>query len=151
MITDHQKTLIKRTFALIVNKEETVTRHFYNGLFELNPTYRHLFSSEITDQSVKLMQILAIMVRSLDDFSSIIPDIQALAQRHVEYHVKEEDYAVVGETWLLTLAQSLGDVFTPDIKEAWSTAYRVLSNIMIAAAYHQPIVSEYRTQRNENI
>jgi nitric oxide dioxygenase len=41
---------------------------------------------------------------------------------------------VVGETLLWTLEQGLGEAFTPEVKEAWTEAYALLSGAMIAAA-----------------
>ncbi|MEM9096388.1 MAG: hemin receptor, partial [Pseudomonadota bacterium] len=41
----------------------------------------------------------------------------------------------VGEALLWALEQGLQDEFTPDVKEAWASAYGVLSSAMIQAAY----------------
>jgi len=52
----------------------------------------------------------------------------------VKYNVKDEHYAVVGASLLWTLEKGLGDAFTADTKEAWTTVYGVLSSTMIDAA-----------------
>jgi hemoglobin-like flavoprotein len=47
--------------------------------------------------------------------------------------VKEEYYETVGEVLLWTLEQGLGKDFTPDVKEAWAEAYKLLSDTMKSA------------------
>jgi hemoglobin-like flavoprotein len=48
--------------------------------------------------------------------------------------VAAADYAPVAEALLWTLAQGLGDAFTPETREAWVAAYTVLAGQMLEAA-----------------
>jgi nitric oxide dioxygenase len=41
----------------------------------------------------------------------------------------------VGAALLWTLATGLGDAFTPEVKQAWTAAYRTLADAMKEAAY----------------
>jgi hemoglobin-like flavoprotein len=40
----------------------------------------------------------------------------------------------VGGALLLTLSQGLGDAFTDEVREAWSTAYGLMASTMSEAA-----------------
>jgi hemoglobin-like flavoprotein len=53
----------------------------------------------------------------------------------VDYGVRAEHYAPVGQALIWTLQQGLGPDFTPEVQEAWLAAYGVLSSTMIDAAY----------------
>jgi nitric oxide dioxygenase len=64
----------------------------------------------------------------------MLEHIRALARRHVEYGVEETHYAKVGEALLWTLEQGLGESFTGEVREAWASAYGLLSRTMIEAA-----------------
>jgi len=44
-------------------------------------------------------------------------------------------YDTVGAALLGTLEAGLGDDFTPDVKEAWTTVYGTMSSVMIKASY----------------
>jgi hemoglobin-like flavoprotein len=44
--------------------------------------------------------------------------------------VKNEHYQTVGAALLWTLEQGLGDAFTPDVRDAWATAYELLATVM---------------------
>lgn len=111
---------------------------FYNRLFELDPALRPLFNGDMAEQCRKLMQMLAVAVESLDHLETILPSVQALGQRHVVYGVKIEHYATVAEALLWTLEQGLGETFTPEVKEAWTAVYRVLTGAMTAHLYAEP-------------
>jgi nitric oxide dioxygenase len=50
--------------------------------------------------------------------------------RHAGYGVEDAHYGIVGAALLWTLAQRLGDGFSPETAEAWSTAYGVLAETM---------------------
>ena len=85
-------------------------------------------------QRAKLMAAIGAVVKSLDCIETILGDLRALARRHDRYGVREEHYASVGAALLWTLEQGLGLDFTPDVREAWATAYGLLSSAMIAAS-----------------
>jgi nitric oxide dioxygenase len=52
----------------------------------------------------------------------------------VGYGVEPGHYATVGAALLWTLQQGLGEGFTPEVENAWTTAYGVLSEVMTEAA-----------------
>jgi nitric oxide dioxygenase len=48
--------------------------------------------------------------------------------------VEPGHYNLVGDAFLWTLDQGLGEAFTPEVRAAWIGAYRTLAGAMIAAA-----------------
>ena len=48
---------------------------------------------------------------------------------------KARHYPVVGAALLWTLEKGLGDGWTPEVADAWVTAYSTLSGYMISEAY----------------
>jgi hemoglobin-like flavoprotein len=52
----------------------------------------------------------------------------------VSYGVRDEHYDIVGAALLWTLAKGLGEGFTDDVREAWTTAYTLLATVMKDAA-----------------
>lgn len=134
-MTPEQVTLVKDSWAQVAPISEQAAELFYGKLFELNPGYRALFKGDMKSQGKMLMSVLNTAVTSLDKLDTIVPVVQDLGRRHVDYGVKDEDYAVVGEALLWTLGQGLGDGFTDDVQEAWTLTYPTLSGVMIEAAH----------------
>jgi nitric oxide dioxygenase len=106
---------------------------FYERLFAIDPSTRPLFRGDMKSQGAKLMAAIAAVVKSLDRIETMLDDLRALARRHDRYGVQEAHYASVGAALLWTLEQGLGFDFTPEVQEAWATAYGLLSSAMIAA------------------
>jgi hemoglobin-like flavoprotein len=138
-LTQQQIELVQQTFGLVAPNAEAVAQLFYGRLFELDPSLRPLFRGDLREQGRKLMQMLSVAVHALDRLETILPAVQALAERHVGYGVKIEHYATVGAALLWTLEQGLGEVFTPEVETAWATVYQVLTEAMTANLYAEPV------------
>jgi nitric oxide dioxygenase len=61
--------------------------------------------------------------------------VRALASRHVGYGVADSHYDSVGQALLWTLERGLGESWTPQLAGAWTAAYTMLSQVMIAASH----------------
>lgn len=125
---------VQRSFEAVVPLADRVGDVFYSRLFETHPELQIMFPIDIGPQAKKLVQMLALVVKSLDRFEEIAPAVQELGRRHKTYGVSDSHYPVVGETLLWTLAHLLGKAFTPDVDRAWRAAFNDLSAVMIAAA-----------------
>jgi nitric oxide dioxygenase len=133
-MTPHQIGLVQDSFALIVPRRAEASAMFYNRLFAMAPETRLLFKGDLSEQGRKLMQVLATIVRNLDDLGPLLDSVDYLAQRHVGYGVRDDHYAIVGQALIETLGECLGNSFTPETERAWGYAYTILSGRMIRAA-----------------
>jgi hemoglobin-like flavoprotein len=125
-----QKALVQTSFAQIRPIADAAAALFYRRLFELDPTLRPLFKGDMKDQGRKLMDMLALAVKGLDRPEALLPALAALGRRHAGYGVNDHDYATVGEALIWTLEQGLGPNFTPEVREAWTTLYRLVADTM---------------------
>ena len=137
-MTPDQIKLVQQSFAKVAPISEQAAVIFYNRLFEVAPQVKGMFPEDMTEQRKKLMATLAVVVNGLSDLPSILPAASALAIRHVSYGARREHYPVVGAALLWTLEKGLGEAWTPDVAEAWTTAYETLSGYMMAEAYGRP-------------
>ena len=137
-MTPAQVTLVEQSFARVAPIADQTAVMFYDRLFEVAPQVRAMFPADMTEQRRKLMATLAVVVNGLSDLESILPAASALAVRHVAYGAKAEHYPVVGSALLWTLEQGLAEGWTPEVADAWRTAYGTLSGFMIEQAYGRP-------------
>jgi hemoglobin-like flavoprotein len=107
---------------------------FYKNLFEADPSLRSLFKGNMPDQAAKLMQMIGAAVGLLTDLDKLIPVLKQLGARHTGYGVVTAHYSTVGGALLSTLQQGLGPAFTPEVKEAWASAYSVITEVMTSPA-----------------
>lgn len=132
-MTPRQIQLVQSSFAKVAPILEQAAALFYTRLFELAPQVQPLFRGDMAGQGRKLMTMLGTVVNGLTQLEVIVPAAQKLAQRHVAYGARPEHYPVVGTALLDTLSQGLGKDFTPEVREAWTTAYGMLSGVMVEA------------------
>ena len=114
---------------------EALAVRFYARLFEIEPAAHRLFAAtDMTLQRQKLVAMLRAVVAVLDQPDELVPSAAALGRRHVDYGVDERQYDAVGEALRDALAATLGDRFTPAVREAWVEAYALLASVMKRAA-----------------
>lgn len=134
-MTPHQIELVQASFTKVAPNAEAAASLFYDHLFEIAPEVRPMFGGDMGEQGRKLMSMLSVVVKGLNNFDAVLAAAKILAVRHVSYGVKPEHYHPVGEALIWTLDKGLGDDFTAEIRGAWLAAYGVLSGAMIEEAY----------------
>jgi hemoglobin-like flavoprotein len=134
MLTGEQILLVKRTWSMLRGIDPAIVAGaFYAKLFADNPGTRRMFSKDLQPQYTKLMDMLTAIVSRLDRLHELTDEIAAMAERHVGYGVKPEQYRLVGEALLWTLEKGLGNDWNPKVKAAWTEAYTVLADTMVNA------------------
>jgi hemoglobin-like flavoprotein len=136
-MNDRQIELVQATWEQVVPISDQAAGLFYNRLFELDPELKPLFKRDIKEQGRKLMQMITVAVRGLNDLPRLVEAVEDLGRRHVNYGVRRRDYETVGAALLGTLEKGLGPAFTPEVKEAWTATYTVLATTMQKAAARQ--------------
>jgi hemoglobin-like flavoprotein len=134
-ITPRQVQLIQESFTKVEPIAEQAAEIFYNKLFEYDPKLRPLFKSDLKDQGRKLMTTLKVAVNGLNDLEKLVVVLQQLAERHVGYGVKPEDYTPVGNALLFTLKTGLGPDWNPELRQAWVDVFRLMATVMKEHAY----------------
>jgi hemoglobin-like flavoprotein len=133
-MTEDDKQLVRDSWAKVVPISDKAAELFYNRLFELDPSLRRLFTSDMTEQGRKLIGMITVAVNGLDRLDEIIPAVRALGKRHSGYGVTDNHYETVATALLWTLERGLGEAFTDDTRNAWIKTYTLLSTTMKEAA-----------------
>ena len=136
-MTPYQIELVQSSFAKVIPIADIAARLFYDRLFELDPSLRSLFKSDMEEQQKKLMYSLRMVVENLRNLDRVVPGVRAMGARHAAYGVRNEHYATVGTALIDTLARGLGAQFTDEVRKAWLAAYTLLAGAMMAAADEQ--------------
>lgn len=126
--------LVRTSFSLVVPIQDQVASRFYARLFAIAPDLRPLFADDMTEQKRKLVAMLAACIGKLNDLATLLPAVRQLGERHAGYGTEPRHYALVGDALLWTLAQELGEAFTPEVRAAWVAIYDLLAATMLAGS-----------------
>ncbi|MDI3561884.1 adenylate/guanylate cyclase domain-containing protein [Bradyrhizobium sp. Arg816] len=126
--------LVQSSFHRIAPRLIAFGERFYAILFESNPELRPLFKNDLAVQYNMLVSMLSSLVKGLNRIMDLRGGVQALGQRHCRYGALTNHYDKVAAALVLTLAEFLGDEFTPEIRAAWISVFDTISNLMIEGA-----------------
>lgn len=127
--------LVRESWARFAPVAEQSAAFFYEKLFELDPEAERLFArTDMDAQGRKVMRMFAEIARTLDQPEALVTELADLGRRHVHYGVRESQYDSVGTALLWTLERGLGPDFTPEVRNAWTEAYLLLSVVLRRAA-----------------
>ena len=133
-MTPERQQLVKDSWEAVEPFSEVAAARFYGRLFELDPTLRHLFRGDMTEQGRKLTQTLSVVVRGLDRLEELVPAVESLGRRHGAYGVQDSHYETVKAALLWMLDRAPGTPLTPRARDAWDEAYALLATVMKRAA-----------------
>lgn len=134
-MNSEQIKLVQSTFADVRPIATAAAKSFYDRLFHLDPSLRPMFKGDMETQGRMLMAVLDSAVNGLDDLDAMLPVVRQMGARHEKYGVLDAHYETVGKALLWTLEQGLGDKFTPQVSQAWATAYQLLASVMQIGAF----------------
>jgi nitric oxide dioxygenase len=130
IMTPDQMLLLRMSFVTVMGRKAEAGRLFYDRLFSVTPELRPLFKNDIDAQSHKFIEMLAIVIGLLNDPTALSQTLTQLAHRHRGYGVRDEHFDMVRDALLWTLAEILGDAFTPELRKAWHDLYGLVASAM---------------------
>jgi hemoglobin-like flavoprotein len=131
--------LLENSFAKVKGNGSALTQDFYTILFADYPEVQPLFAStHMEKQGKQLFQSLDFTVNNLRQPDVLGSALKGLGTRHVQYGVLPQHYPMVGSSLLKAFAASLGTDWTPDIQQAWTDAYGVVTQLMLEGASYTP-------------
>ena len=138
MLTETQIRLIQDSYQHMSFQLIGFGERFYQHLFRMHPEVQPMFKTSMNSQSMKLMQMIGFAVSNLQSPESLRPLVAALGNRHRGYGVQVDHYGYVGDALMITLAEILGERFTPEAHTAWAQLYSDLVEIATGSAASSP-------------
>jgi hemoglobin-like flavoprotein len=133
MLTERDIEIVQRDWRKVEVMADTAATLLYERLFELDPSVRLLFKTDMAEQKVKLLRTIGASVYGLSNPDVLLPIIRFLGHKHVRFGVTREHYDHVGDALLWTLRQGLGPAFTPESEAAWTNFYGLIADTMRSA------------------
>lgn len=131
-VDDAQIRLVRDSLPRIRERLTPASTGFYANLFALAPELRPLFRTDIASQGMRFMSTLATIADLLDAPDELADEVDYLARAHAGIGVRAAHFTPMRSALLVTLAETLGPEFTPELQAAWHAAYDHFAALMIA-------------------
>ena len=133
-MTPKQVDLIRKSFDAIWPMRGDFADLCYSRFFELAPEARDLFPSDMERQRIKLMDMVAELVGSLDQRPLFQSLVTHSGRKHARFGVQPSQYVAMGEALMWSFECKFGASFTPELREAWRALYATVELDMRRAA-----------------
>lgn len=134
VMTPAQVEMVQDSFRLVGRQSDEAARIFYDELFRIAPHLREIFPSEMSAHKTKFVQMLSTIIHGLGHITRLSDHVVDLGRRHMSYDVEDEHYSFVGDALEIMLERIIGPKLTPELLEAWRSAYDMLARVMREAA-----------------
>lgn len=155
-MTNEQVEIVKRTLARLIPprpegaSEMILQRYekakfeankafadvFYERLFEIAPETRAFFKNDFEKQKQNLMNMPALLIRSMNRLHDTLNTMQELGVTHMKLGIGIVHYQPFVQALLWTLRRQFGDeIFNEDVAKAWVAVMSRIAGIMCNAAY----------------
>ena len=147
-LTDKTIEIIKATAPVVEEKVEELTKSFYPILFSRYPAMKMFFNQTHLRDNTQPRAFAASIIdyaNSIDNLDAIKTLVNEIAEKHASLNIKPVQYSIVIPCMLEAIGNVLGDVETPEIKNAWEEAMVNFSNIIIeteSKRYDDTLVKE---------
>jgi len=129
-MTPRERRLVRDSFPIIRDEAGPLSLLFYGRLFEMDPALRPMFHGDIARQGIKLMEMLAAVVNSLDQLETLTPVLHAMGQRHTAYGVVPAHYAMVEKALTWAIGQALDLDSNAEELSAWRKVINEIGTVM---------------------
>jgi hemoglobin-like flavoprotein len=131
-IDERQIRLVRESLPLVRERLTPAGSDFYENLFAVAPELRPLFRTDLASQGMRFMSTLATISDLLGTPEELESEAGDLALAHAGVGVRAAHFKPMGIALMVTLAETLGEAFTPELQAAWHAAYDDFAGRMIA-------------------
>ncbi|MEO9590167.1 NO-inducible flavohemoprotein [Rhodopirellula bahusiensis] len=134
MLSENTIRVVKEITPVVAANAETITRRFYERMFEVNPEVKVFFNQShqhTGGQQKALAGAICAYFTHIDNPAVLLPAVELIAQKHCSLGIKAEHYPIVGANLLAAIQDVMGDAATDEIMGAVEEAYGFLADIFI--------------------
>jgi hemoglobin-like flavoprotein len=129
-----QIAAVQTTFERLRPRLDDVVDRFFLRLFAADPRVRRILPKDLAVPRRHAADMLTAIGLWLHRFGEFEPRFAAFGLRHARHGARAEHYRIGHDAVLESLADHLGPSFTPPVRDAWSSALRAATGVMLRSA-----------------
>jgi nitric oxide dioxygenase len=137
LLSPESLNVVQATAPVVAAQADQITGNFYPRMFNAHPELLRVFNqgNQATGEQSKALagSVVAYAVQLIDpEAPSFDHVMRRIAYKHVSLGIRPEQYTIVGEHLLASVAEVLGDAVTPEVAAAWSEVYWLFALQLVA-------------------
>lgn len=133
-LTYKEAQLVKATIPFLREHGESISDIVYTTLIKRHPDLNNTLNL-IHLKDGRLARALTVVIlrfaSNINNVYELIPKLERICNKHCTLGIKPEHYEILGGLIIETFQEVMGPSLTPDMKAAWTKAYRILSHMLI--------------------
>ena len=133
-LNDEQKQILKSTAPMFKEHGKEITSIIYKHMFASHPELLDIFNrtnQKNGTQPFALANTIFLAIENIDNLDVLFPQILLIAHKHRASTVLPKHYPILGKYFLLAIDEFLGGTGVLNMLNAWSVAYKMLTDIFI--------------------
>ncbi|MEM7178490.1 MAG: globin domain-containing protein [Pseudomonadota bacterium] len=121
-LSNKETKLIRESYLAARDEIEKASVDFYNRLFDRSAEIKQLFRTDMDDQGMRFMTALGVIILALDEPKRLAEALDGLGQGHAALGIRVDQYAIMTDVLVETLAAHSGEHWSQATEVAWRHA-----------------------------
>lgn len=134
-LTCQQSLRIKLTSPALVQYRERIIDILHRDLLRHHPELIIYFDKANRNNYSQPRALLALILQFANNVNhtfELAPEMERICHRHCSIGIQPEHYAILGKQLIEAFIEVVDPIIAPETKAAWTDAYRILANMLIA-------------------
>jgi hemoglobin-like flavoprotein len=123
--------LIRSSFNAVMSTRPELVEDFYTRLFVVAPEVQTLLPKTAAEQAEHLESMLQLALSALEMQEALVAPLHAMGKEYAKLGMQSGQHHMINEALMDTLAAQIGDDWTPQVSEAWTSVLTFISSTMI--------------------
>jgi nitric oxide dioxygenase len=133
-LTEEHKQILKSTVPIFKEHGKEITSILYKHMFAAHPELLDIFNrtNQLNGtQPLALANTIYLAIENIDNLDVLMSQFLLISHKHRASMVLPKHYPILGKYFLLAIDEFLGGTGDPEMLNAWSVAYKMITSIFI--------------------
>jgi nitric oxide dioxygenase len=133
-LTEEQKQILKSTAPMFQEHGKEITSILYKHMIAAHPELLDIFNrtnQKTGTQPLALANTMYLAIENLDNLDVLLPRFLLISHKHRALSVLPKHYPILEKYLLLAIDEFLGGIGDPNMLNAWSAVYRLITGIFM--------------------
>ncbi len=130
----HAVKLVQESWSRVENLGPSAAELFHSNLLLQRPWLVALYQGYVDDRDTMVLKTFGRALRGMENLEAHTPLLMQIGRINAQCGVQSHHYPYFEVALSQTLGQVLGDAYSGQLREAWSSVFGTMTRLMLAGA-----------------